>query len=119
MTAQIFLTLLLFVVILYAWVATSRAPAIGVIFGLVALLALYFVWLPSHAIAIAHKLGIGRGVDLALYVWVIFSGLAILNLHLSNKALLDMITELSRRIAISEAISRVPGDEDINDSGPS
>lgn len=117
MTAQIFLSLLLFVAIIYAWIATSRAPAIGVLFGLVALTGLYFVWLPSHAIAIAHRLGIGRGVDLVIYIWMVFSVLAILNLHLNNKALLDKITELARRIAISETTSRVALDEDKDDPG--
>jgi len=103
MIAQVFLTLLLLVALTYAWIATSRAPAIGVTFGLVVLGGLYFVWVPSHAIAIANRLGIGRGVDLVLYVWVVFTILAILNLHLSNRALLDRITELARRIAISDA----------------
>ena len=45
-------------------------------------------------------------------VWVIFSVLAILNLHLHNKALLEMITELARRVAISETMSHLDRDED-------
>ena len=64
---------------------------------------LYFVWLPSHATWLASLVGIGRGVDLILYVWVIISLLVMLNLHLKLRAQMELITVLTREIAIANA----------------
>jgi hypothetical protein len=34
---------------------------------------LYFVWVPSHATRLAEFVGIGRGVDLNIYIWIVIS----------------------------------------------
>jgi hypothetical protein len=44
---------------------------------------LYFVWLPAHASWLATFAGIGRGVDLILYVWLVISLIMFLDLHSS------------------------------------
>ena len=70
MIAQIGLSILLAVIVVYAWTntrgrrqsASSRCSAAA---------GLYFVWLPEHATWLAELVGIGRGVDLILYVWFI------------------------------------------------
>ena len=64
---------------------------------------LYFVWFPSHATILAELAGIGRGVDLILYVWVVISLLIVLNLHLKLRAQMELITALAREIAIVKA----------------
>ena len=73
MIAQIGLTVLLLWVIAYAWAEYRRAPLIGTVAVLVATAGLYFVWLPAHASWLAAFVGIGRGVDLILYVWLVIS----------------------------------------------
>jgi small membrane protein len=103
MIAQIGLSLLLGSVIAYAGTQYGRAPAIGLIAMLAAAAGLYFVWLPSHATWLAELVGIGRGVDLILYVWVIISLLVMLNLHLKLRAQMELITALTREIAIANA----------------
>ena len=103
MIAQLFLSVLLGLTGLYAWVASRRSPQISALVAAAAAAGLYFVWLPAHATWIAEAVGIGRGVDLILYVWVVISLLAILNLHLTLRAQLEFITVLTRRIAIAEA----------------
>jgi hypothetical protein len=103
MIAQIGLSLLLGAVIAYAWAQYARAPAIGLVAMLAACAGLYFVWLPAHATRLAELVGIGRGVDLILYVWVIISLLVMLNLHLKLRAQMELITALAREIAIAKA----------------
>lgn len=103
MIAQLFLSFLLLLALLYAWSSFRRAPQIGLLVAVAALAGLYFVWLPDHATWLAARVGIGRGVDLILYVWVVVSLLAILNLHLLIRAQLEMITTLARKLALAEA----------------
>jgi hypothetical protein len=101
--AQIFLTLLLGLVLIYACTAYRMAPAIGLLAVIAALAGLYFVWVPAHATALARFVGIGRGVDLILYVWVVISLLMLINLHLKLRAQMELITQLARTTAIARA----------------
>jgi small membrane protein len=61
------------------------------------------VWVPEHASRLASLVGIGRGVDLVLYTWVVISLIMLLNLHLKLRSQMELITVLARRIAIDEA----------------
>ena len=103
MIAQIILTGLLGGILIYAWTERRRSPAIGLTSMLVAAGGLYFVWLPAHASALAELAGVGRGVDLIIYVWVVISLLVALNIHLKLRAQLEMITTLAREIALLNA----------------
>jgi len=104
MIAQLMLTVLLSGTLLYAWAQYRRAPAVGLLSMLAAVAGLYFVWIPSHATMLAELAGVGRGVDLISYVWVVISLLLLLNLHLKLRAQLELITGLTRAIAIAEAM---------------
>lgn len=103
MIAQLMLTALLLGILLYAWTEYRRAPAIGLLAMVAALTGLYFVWIPAHATWLAELVGIGRGVDLILYVWVIISLIVLLNLHLKLRVQKEMITVLARELAIANA----------------
>jgi len=105
MIAQLILTVLLSAILLYAWVEYRRAPVIGLLSVLAALTGLYFVWMPSHATWLAALVGIGRGVDLILYVWVVISLIVLLNLHLKLRMQHELITVLARELAIANARS--------------
>src|SRR5262249_34052198 len=76
---------------------------------------LYFVWVPGHATALAEFAGIGRGVDLIIYTWVVISLLVLLNLHLKLRSQTEAMTGLARAFAIDEALRAAPlgapGDE--------
>ena len=103
MIAQIGLSILLGGIAIYAWTEWSRAPAIGSVAMLATVSGLYFIWLPSHATWLAAEVGIGRGVDLVLYIWVIISLLVMLNLHLKLRSQMEFITVLMREVAITQA----------------
>jgi small membrane protein len=103
MIAQFILTGLLLATMLYAWIEYRRAPAVGLLGGIAAAAGLYFVWAPSHATLLADMVGIGRGVDLFIYVWIVISGLVLLNLHLKLRSQMELITVLARELAIANA----------------
>jgi hypothetical protein len=105
MIAQFVLSALLLGIALYSWTEHRRAPAIGFVSMLAALTGLYFVWFPTHTTRLAEFVGIGRGVDLILYLWVVISLIILLNLHLKLRAQMEVITVLARELAISRARS--------------
>ena len=93
-------------VIAYAWAEYRRAPLIGTVAVLVATAGLYFVWLPAHASWLAAFVGIGRGVDLVLYVWLVISLTMFLDLHLKLRSQTEVITALAREIASGMTFDR-------------
>lgn len=100
MIAQSFLSLMLAVILLYAWMEYRRSPVIASSAVFAACGGLYFVWFPGHATLLAETVGVGRGVDLIIYVWVVISLLVVLNLHLKLRSQMELITGLAREIAI-------------------
>ena len=109
MIAQLVLTALLLGVLFYAWIEYVRSPVVGAArLGLAAPVGLYFVWVPAHATRLAELVGIGRGVDLIIYVWVVISLLVLLNLHLKLRAQMELITVLARELAIANARALQP-----------
>ncbi len=109
MIAQLVLSLLLLGILLYAWTEYRRSPAVGLAALVAACGGLYFVWVPAHATILAELAGVGRGVDLIIYVWVVISLLIVLNLHLKLRAQMELITELAREIALVKAQSSPRG----------
>ena len=103
MIARIFLTVLLSGILLYAWKEYRLSPVVAFLSVMAACWGLYFVWVPSHATELAHLAGIGRGVDLILYTWVVISLILLLNLHLKLRAQMETITLLARSIALANA----------------
>ena len=95
MIAQLLLTAMLFAILLYAWRTYRLAPAVGLLAVAAAFAGLYFVWFPTHATALAEFVGIGRGVDLIVYTWVVISLLMLVNLHLKLRAQMEVITALA------------------------
>ena len=103
MIAQVVLSLLLGIVLLYAWVQYRRSPIVTILSCAVSLIGFYFVWIPSHATRVAELVGIGRGADLILYVWACISLVVLLNLHLKLRTQHELLTQLARSIALANA----------------
>ena len=66
------------------------------------------MWVPEHASQLAALVGIGRGVDLVLYTWVVISLIMMLNLHLKLRSQMELITLLARKIAIEDVLRSAP-----------
>ncbi|HEY1362416.1 MAG TPA: DUF2304 domain-containing protein [Xanthobacteraceae bacterium] len=105
MIAQLVLSLLLAVILLYAWSEYRRSPIVALLSLAAATAGLYLVWFPDHSTELAALVGIGRGVDLVLYVWVCISLIVLLNLHLKLRTQMELITTLARQIALADARS--------------
>ena len=50
----------------------------------------------------AHVVGVGRGADLLMYLWVVVTFSAVLTLYLKIVEMNQMLTELARRLALGE-----------------
>jgi hypothetical protein len=103
MTAQIALTVLLAGVLLYAGNERRRSPVVAWLSIVAAGAGLYCTWVPEHATSLAHWTGIGRGVDLVIYIWVCITLIVLLNLHLKLRTQMELVTTLARTIALAEA----------------
>lgn len=101
--AQLLLSALLIAMIAYAAVAARRARLVATLIGLAALGGIYLIWSPATANWLAHEVGIGRGADLVLYLWVVLSMLVGLNLHLRLRTQAELTTRLARALALAEA----------------
>lgn len=64
----------------------------------------YFVWQPDHANAVARVLGVGRGADLLMYLWVVITFSVMLLLYLKIIGMSRMLTQLARQLALSQPL---------------
>ena len=78
------------------WIALALAIA-GVV----------FVMRPDATNRIAHLLGVGRGADLMMYIFLVATVYALMQLYARVRTLDGQITQLSRALAIANA--RKPG----------
>lgn len=103
MIAQFLLTLALAGGIVY--VMGQKRLVGGIRISLYTLISagIFFVWAPDQSTVIANMLGIGRGVDLIYYVWIVLSLSVFINIHLKLRENTALITKLARDIAITEA----------------
>jgi small membrane protein len=101
MTIQIFLTGVLAIVgtMVALQRTTSRLLRLAVL--VVVGVGLYFVWVPDQTTQLAAALGVGRGADLVLYVWVVITLALIVFLYLKIVQLSRRLTELTRAQALS------------------
>jgi small membrane protein len=104
--------------LLALFVTLQRTSSRGVRFTVLAMLAIgaYFVWRPEHATAVAQTLGVGRGADLLMYLWVVITCSVILLLYLKIVHMNRMLTELARRLALGQPMH--PPDRSRASDGP-
>jgi hypothetical protein len=60
-----------------------------------------FVWSPEQTNVMAETLGVGRGADLVLYLWVVITLALILVLYLKVIRMGRTITQLTRGLALA------------------
>jgi len=87
-------------------VLAKRLSAIG-LFLIMVLLVLF----PEASNVIAHKVGVGRGVDLLIYLAILLILLLLVSLWRRIVTLSDAVTKLTRQIAIENA--KKPDNKDI------
>ena len=105
MIAQAVFTLMLLAVMLVAFAQFPQIPLVG---GAV-ICAARFRRLHCLECQITRHtsptcLGIGRGADLVLYIWVLISCAILLLLYLNIREQLQLITTLARKMALADAL---------------
>jgi small membrane protein len=76
------------------------------IIGLLAISGVTLICYPELAVAAAHLLGVGRGVDLLLYVGYLVVGYALLVQYSGLRRLNQRLTELTREIAVEVGLQQ-------------
>jgi small membrane protein len=103
MIAQTVISILLIGVVVYAASERRRSPFVALVSIIAAVAGLYFSWTPEDATHVATWAGVGRGVDLVLYIWVCISLIVLLNLHLKLRGQMELVTVIARTSALAEA----------------
>ena len=103
MIAQILLSLIFTGVCFYSVSKKSQLALTSNILVVISLCAIYFTWNPHYATLIANKLGIGRGADLIFYFGGIILFVIIINIRIQLRIHHGELTELARKIAITNA----------------
>ena len=109
MMIQVFLTVLLVGIALVFAVQQATSRLVRSVILLVIVMGGAFVWRPEETTVIARALGVGRGADLVLYLWVVISLALMLVLYLKIVQMGRKVTQLTRVLALNQA--RIPAGE--------
>jgi len=108
MIAQIILTLGLSVCLFYVISLGKSLPLVRIGLFLVVLTGYLFIWFPEMTNIFADLVGIGRGADLVIYLWILLSLFLILKLHMKLREQSEALTTLARHLALRPDPSEQP-----------
>jgi hypothetical protein len=111
MIAQSLLTAGLAAIAAIAFMQIKKAFLICTSIMIAAVFGIYLVWVPDQATVIAQHVGIGRGTDLVLYIWILISFFSLVVVYLKMNNQFEAITALARALAITRAEQQYPFDE--------
>jgi small membrane protein len=103
---KIALSLLFMLLLIIGCVGYKSSKLLGstVIVGSIA--ALVLVWNETWVSELAHVLGVGRGADLLLYLWIPLSAVLMIFSYLRTRQLERQLTRVCREIAIAHAVTK-------------
>lgn len=102
MMIKILLLVLLLLLAIFVLTQKTASRGVRLIVSAVLVCGAYLVWLPERANALAQVLGVGRGADLLLYLWVVITFSVILLLYLKIVETDRMMTALARQVALNQ-----------------
>ena len=70
---------------------------------IVVAVGLILTWMPAQSVKLANFLGVGRGVDLIFYIWIVLSLLGMVSLYITISRQAMQITNLTRALALYQA----------------
>ena len=100
MIAQVVLISNLLLVIIYALTQLSRSRYLSIGAILSALSGITLVVYPEISNVLAKGVGIGRGVDLIFYIFMVVTYIMLFNLHVRAREHTETVTELARGVAL-------------------
>jgi hypothetical protein len=101
MIGPLVLTIPMLAILGYGVLEVKRSRTVGVAISVLTIAALAFLWAPGLAATIAAAVGLGNENDLVLVAWVGLVTLISLNLHLRLRRQTQMVTALTRQMAIA------------------
>lgn len=87
----------------YALSQRRRSRFVANVMGIIVIVGVVLVLFPELTGDVANAVGVGRGADLILYCFVLAALVAILNLHLRLRAVLETTTDIARAVALTSA----------------
>lgn len=103
MPIKLILTAGLSVLLAYTLVQRSAPRVVKPLMVVILGAGVYFVWFPDQTTALAGWLGVGRGTDLLMYLWILATLGVALNLSFKIRSTRREITELARAVALLTA----------------
>jgi hypothetical protein len=107
--------------LVFAVLQRRASSFVASISALASVAGMYFVLLPDQANRLAHYVGVGRGADLILYVWLVISLVVSVHLHIrllrQQRAITALARELAIRSATREQGGNAPGQAAATDAG--
>jgi len=103
MIMKLLLTAALVSVLFYHLAHARRRSWINLVAVIASVCGIFFVWNPQLSNDLAEVLGIGRGADMVFYLAIPISAAFFLGIHVRLQDQQDMITELVRNLAITDA----------------
>jgi len=100
---RIILSVLLLLLLSYALKQYRRSGLFSSVILLCSIVGVVLVWVPDLSTSVANHLGVGRGVDLITYLFIIISIASIFNIHLRLRASKEVVTRIVREMAIRDA----------------
>jgi len=100
MIAQIMLSAGLSACLFYVFSLGRSLPIVRLGLFAVVLVGYIFIWFPGLTTRIATLVGIGRGADLILYIWIVVNLFLILRLHIKLREQSEAFTKLARQFAL-------------------
>ena len=100
MIIQWILVVWLLLCLFYAFLQRGKSKFVSYAIAGTSIVGIYFVLLPTHANELAQWMGVGRGADLVFYCWIVISLIVSMNLHFKILNLQEMVTELTRELAL-------------------
>lgn len=107
MPIKLILTAGLAVLLAYTFVQRSAPRVVKPLMVVILGVGVYFVWFPDQTTLLAGWMGVGRGTDLLMYLWILATLGVALNLSFKIRSTRREITELARAVALLTA--REPG----------
>lgn len=107
---QVTLTICLIIIGVYMYIRL-RSTLLDVILILLTMgTGIFFVLFPDYTTRLAHLVGVGRGVDLLVYLGFLFMFFLIIKLYSRIRKMEQHFTEVVRKKSIEEASE--PGKDD-------
>lgn len=103
MAAQILFSLGLTACMFYVVSLGRSLPLVRLCLLGVVLAGYVCIWFPEATNIVASWIGIGRGADLLMYVWILLNLFLILRLHLKLREQSEALTRLSRHMALTRS----------------